>query len=67
MKIDFDTYNYIEFSISPAESIYITVCAKDGKNSGATIINSAEITQEQFIKLVQDVQSKLKLDLSRKV
>jgi hypothetical protein len=59
MKIDFDDTSYIEFIVSSKGTIQIILSARDGKNSKNNIVNSAEISLEQFSNLVKDVNSKL--------
>jgi hypothetical protein len=63
MKLEFDDngYNFIEFKkAKDPEKIAIVLSSKDGNNPNKTIVNSAEITKEQFLELISD------LDLSSK-
>lgn len=57
MKIDFEDNSYIEISVSVTGKVQIVLSARDRKNLKNNIINSAEISQEQFIKLTENVYS----------
>ena len=55
MRIEFDDKgcNFIEFKkAKDPEKIAIILSSKDGNNINKTIVNSAEITKEQFIELI---------------
>lgn len=54
MKITFEDHSYIEISKLPiTDKIMITIGAKDGERKTISIINSVELTQEQFAELVK--------------
>jgi len=55
MKINFDDGGYVMFSISPKNTIYITIAATHKDNPQDTIINSGEITKKQLLELVESV------------
>ena len=56
MKIVFDDKNSIECSKSDNPGkIIITISAKDGADPLKKIINAAELTAEEFKKLISDV------------
>lgn len=60
MKIDFDDTSYVEISKSHTAGggkINIVLSAKDGKNPKNNIINSAEISYEQFLQIVNEITS----------
>lgn len=61
MKIVFEDSSYLEFSVSTDKKIFVTLSAKDGRASNKTIVNSAEITENDFNNLIADV----KLNLSK--
>ncbi|KKN70825.1 hypothetical protein LCGC14_0427170 [marine sediment metagenome] len=55
MKLEFDDkgYNFIEFKeAKDSGKIAVVLSSKDGSNPNKTIVNSAEITKEQFIELI---------------
>lgn len=54
MKIGFDDDSYIVVARN-GDKINIIIGAKDSHNALVTIVNSAELTQEQFSKLVESV------------
>jgi len=56
MKIIFDEkgYEYIEITKSN-NGIYVVISAKDINNQKKTIVNSAELTMEQFVNLISDI------------
>ncbi len=58
MKIKFDDSSYIEINVIN-DSVVLTLSARDGKNNKNTIVNSAEITIEQFKELSDHVQSQI--------
>lgn len=55
MKIDFDDESYIEVSISTNGKIVIALSAKNIKDHKISIINSVEITQEQFLSISREL------------
>lgn len=57
MKITFDDKSYIEChkSDNPGKIIF-TISAKDGTDPLKKITNAVEITNEEFKKLISDVQ-----------
>ena len=58
MKIDFDDSSYINIFLSSDRKVMIVLSAKDGKNPKSTIINSAEISIEQFSEINREITSK---------
>lgn len=59
MKFKFDDSSYLEFSVTSEGKICVILAAKDGKNSKNTIINSAEITEEDFFKMSESIKLQL--------
>lgn len=55
MKIDFEDGGYVEFSKSDTGSVIIKICAKDLLNSMKKIINSVEISKEEFKNLINSI------------
>lgn len=55
MKINFEDKSSIECYKSDNGNIIITIQAKDYENPLKKIINSCEITIEEFTKLISDV------------
>lgn len=57
MKIEFDEkgYNFIEFKKLPNSKIAIVLSSQDMLLSNKTIINSAEITNDQFMELISSL------------
>jgi lysophospholipase L1-like esterase len=57
VKILFDDKSYIEVqkSIEP-DKIFITIGAQDAVNPLKKIVNSVEISSEQFKKLIADIK-----------
>lgn len=60
MKIDFDDTSYVEI-IDYNGKIQITLSARDGKNSKNNIINSAEISRDQFINIIKSIFPEFKI------
>jgi hypothetical protein len=60
MRIDFDDGGYVEFCHSKNNKIFIIVAASSSEKPSDKIINSAEITQEQFMQLVSEFIQKKK-------
>lgn len=62
MRIDFEDKSFISFehSTSPGKVI-ISLGAKNFKNPLETIINSAELSLEEFNNLVNDIQKYFKI------
>ena len=57
MKIQFDDGSYVEIRKSDEpDKILVIVSAKDHMNPSKKITNAAEMTMEQFKKLISDVQ-----------
>lgn len=57
MKIQFDDGSYVEIKPSDTpDKLLIIVSAKDHMNSLKKITNAAEVTLEEFKKLISDVQ-----------
>ena len=62
MRVDFDDNSHVDISFSPdIEKVIITLSAKDGKNPKTTIVNSAEITKEQFLQISKEISSKFEI------
>lgn len=60
MKINFDDTSYIEISFAPTPGggkVTIVLSAKDGTNAKKNIVNSAEISKEQFLQMIEEVTS----------
>lgn len=58
MKIKFDDTSYVDISFSPVNGkIIIVLSAKDGKNINSSIVNSVEISQEQFLLISKEITS----------
>ncbi len=56
MRIDFDDTSYVDISPSlNAEKVVIILSARDGKNPKNTIINSVEISKEQFFQISKEI------------
>ena len=57
MRIDFDNQSFIEISVSNFDDkkVSIILSAKDGNNSKNTIVNSAEISMEDFKKIALSI------------
>lgn len=55
MKIQFNDSSYIECNKSETGAILIVVSAKDYDNPLKKIVNSVELTIEEFKKLISDV------------
>jgi hypothetical protein len=54
MKIDFDDKSYVEAKRSATTGkIILTIGALDGQSKRVSIINSVELTQEQFDTLIK--------------
>jgi hypothetical protein len=54
MKITFDDKSYAEIKQSTtANKIILTIGARDGEKNTISIINSVELTQEQFAELIK--------------
>lgn len=60
MKINFDDTSYIQISRSHTDKIQIVLSAKDNKNPYNSIINSAEISLDQFLQIISEVLPDLK-------
>lgn len=57
MKIDFEDGSYIDFSHSSTPGkVIISIGAKNFKNVLETIINSVEISYDEFMKLKSDIE-----------
>lgn len=55
MKIDFEDGGYIDVQVSPKpQHVFIIVAAKNASNPLETIINSAELTDDQLQELMKD-------------
>lgn len=62
MRINFDDTSYVDISFSPtAEKIVIILSARDGKNPKNTIVNSVEISKEQFFQISKEVLSNFEM------
>lgn len=56
MKIQFDDKSYIDCQKSN-DKIIVIISAKDGNDPLKKITNAVELSKEEFIKLISDVQS----------
>jgi hypothetical protein len=54
MRIDFDNNSFIEIYYSE-DKIAIILGAKDSNNSLKKIVNSAEVSLEEWIKLTEEI------------
>lgn len=54
MKISFEDGSYVDFR-KFEEKVHLIVAAKDRKNDSNLIVNTVEISKEEFQKLVDDV------------
>lgn len=62
MRIDFDDTSYVDISFSPTvEKVVIILSARDGKNPKNTIVNSVEITKEQFLQISKELSSNFEI------
>ena len=53
-KLIFEDRSYLEITKSPTtDKITITIVARNGKDSAATIANSVEVSVEQFNELIK--------------
>lgn len=59
MKISFDDTSYIEVTLSPMGKVIVVLSARDGKNPKNNIVNSVEISREQFLQLSVEITSQL--------
>ena len=57
MKITFDEsgFNFVEFSKKEDGVVCIVLSSRDHINPNKTIVNSVELTPEDFMKLVQGI------------
>lgn len=57
MKITFDEsgYNFVEFSLTKGGSVVIILSSKESSNPRKTIVNSVELTPEQFEEILSDL------------
>src|SRR5688572_7978865 len=60
MKIHFDDTSYVEISHSPTNKVQIVLSARDNKNPHNNIINSAEISWEQFLQMISELSLNFK-------
>lgn len=59
MKIEFDDTSYLEVSLLDKEKIQVTLAAKNGVDSQKYIINSAEISLNQFFEIAEKIKLQL--------
>lgn len=55
MRINFNDSSFVEFTTSNSGGVNIILSAKDDKNSRKTIVNSAEVSMEDFNLLVESI------------
>lgn len=56
MKISFNHNEYVEVTRMPnSEKIFLTIAAHHAENKRSLIINSAELTREQFLTLFKSI------------
>lgn len=56
MKITFDDKGYEYIEIVPSENgVHVVISAKEADNPRKTLVNSAELTREQLLKLISDI------------
>lgn len=57
MKVQFDDGTYVELKVADdPDKLLLIVSAIDQLNNKKKVINAAEMTKEQFKKLISDVQ-----------
>lgn len=56
MRIEFSRGNFIDISKTKEGKIAIILSSKDVENSRKTIVNSVEISQEEFISMINDLE-----------
>jgi len=56
MKITFDEKGYEYIEISPStKGVHVTISAAGADEPRKTVVNSAELTQEQLLELISDI------------
>lgn len=55
MRLDFEDKSYINIFLSAHNKVAISIGAKNASNPLQTIVNSLEITYDEFKKLVEDL------------
>jgi hypothetical protein len=56
-KIEFDDQSCVEVKkSSDANKVIISIAAKDATNSLKKVVNSVEISQEQWVALIADIK-----------
>lgn len=60
MKIQFEDKSYVYFSMSDSGKIILVIGAKDYNNPSHEIVNSCEVSVQEFNKLVSDLEYKEK-------
>jgi hypothetical protein len=56
MIIEFDKYSYVEITRTSSDGkIKITLAAKDTKNPKSQIVNSVEVTRDEFKEMAKEV------------
>jgi hypothetical protein len=58
MKIEFDGSNFIECAMVGEDKVAVILSARDGQAKNKSIINSVEVTLEEFRQLVSDIPLK---------
>ena len=53
MKIEFDDGSHIEVLLATEKTVHIVIAAVDPNNKNKKIINSVELTTEQFVDLTK--------------
>ena len=56
MKITFDEKGYEYIEVSPSKKgVHVTISALGADEPRKTVVNSAELTQEQLLELISDI------------
>lgn len=55
MRITFGSADYLEFVRTNSGKILVVISAKDLQNNLRTVVNSAEVTEEQLSELLKDL------------
>jgi tRNA threonylcarbamoyladenosine modification (KEOPS) complex Pcc1 subunit len=60
MKIIFDDKSFIECQKSPTDKIILTIGAKDSSDPLKKIVNSVEISTEEWSRLISEISPDVK-------
>jgi len=56
MRIEFDDNGYDYIEVKPSEGgVSVVISSRDMKNPRSAIVNSAEVTKEEFLELISEV------------